>query len=106
MAATAEEGSDVLFLQDSVNWEPGQEIVVVTTDRYDYEDSHQNEVVRIVAVEDKKVQIDRPLRHYHYGGQEYQAEVALLSRRIVLMGHESSEETQYGGKEILKGSQA
>jgi hypothetical protein len=51
LARRAHAGEDFLYLQDKVNWEPGQEIVLVTTALRDSRDWHENEVFIIDRVE-------------------------------------------------------
>ena len=92
----------VLFLQDCVNWESGQEIVVTTTHHKDTRGYNKNEQrtiapggVRCVIVDGREygqITVTSPLVHYHHAGtQEYQAEVALLSRNIVVRGNGRSD---------------
>lgn len=99
LAASAAPGSSSLQLGDAVDWQVGQQVVVVTTAWTDEPDMHENEVRTIVSVDadGRKLLLDRALDHGHYGGQEYAAEVALLSRSITLSGDEGSEATRYGG---------
>jgi len=101
LAATARAGEQVLFLQDAVNWEAGQRVVVTTTHRRDGRDWHQNEERAVAAVKAVShllpasagpvaaltaVYLDTPLLYEHHGGSEFQAEVGLLSRRVVVRG--------------------
>ena len=104
LAATAHKGDTLLYLQDVVNWEVGQTIVVTTTALKDFLDWTQNEVCNITAVWTAPhlgaaisvVQISSPLHYEHYGDTEYQAEVALLSRRITVSGStDDSEPASY-----------
>ena len=69
-----------------MNWEVGQQIVVTATILNDL-NYNQNEVVTIVAKKGRAVVFTPPLRYFHYGGQEYQAEVGLLDRRITIQGN-------------------
>ncbi|KAI9015632.1 hypothetical protein DFJ74DRAFT_732320 [Hyaloraphidium curvatum] len=99
LAATARAGDTVLLIQDVPNWRPGQRIVVTTTDLKDARDFHRNEVLTIAAVFRTSlgdnvgaVRVTAPLAFTHYGGPEYQAEVALLSRDILIQGDEVSSE--------------
>ncbi|KAN0006413.1 hypothetical protein ACTFIU_003121 [Dictyostelium citrinum] len=73
-----------ITVQDSINWEVGQQ-VLVTIGVYKDEMDNQNEVITI-SFQAKVLQFTKPFRYYHDGDQEYQAEVALLSRRIVFRG--------------------
>lgn len=99
LAESAPSGSRQLSLTDAVDWEVGQKVVIVTTAWNDDPEQHQNEVRQIVSVSASRAEIflDSALTFGHYGGQEYAAEVALLSRSITLQGDESSEATRYGG---------
>ncbi len=42
-------------------------------------------------------------RWYHHASKEYQAEVALLSRRILLQGDSSSDASKFGGHVLITG---
>ncbi|CAJ1381541.1 unnamed protein product [Effrenium voratum] len=99
LSAQAQAGSSTLQLMDEVDWQVGQQIVVITTAWTDDPDDHQNEVREITAVT-----ISEPLQHDHYGGPEYFAEVALLSRSITFQGDEASEGSRYGGHFMCMGS--
>ncbi|EGC32074.1 hypothetical protein DICPUDRAFT_82065 [Dictyostelium purpureum] len=103
LAVSAWSGDRVVYVQDSVNWEVGQQVVVVTStflDEYD----NQNEVMTIEAIQGKTIQFTKPLRSFHYGGQEYQSEIGLLSRRIVFQGDSlSSDSNSFGGHVMVMG---
>ena len=94
----------VLFLQDCVNWVAGQRIVVTTTHHKDTRGYHYNEERTIASGGTKCLTVDgreygqitvtEPLTHYHHAGRhEYQAEVGLLSRNIVIQGNNRSDPT-------------
>eukprot|EP01087_Luapelamoeba_hula_P000813 TRINITY_DN105_c0_g1_i5.p1 TRINITY_DN105_c0_g1~~TRINITY_DN105_c0_g1_i5.p1 ORF type:complete len:1108 (+),score=125.47 TRINITY_DN105_c0_g1_i5:207-3530(+) len=100
LAMTAAAGDQYIFVQDMVNWQPGQSIFITTTEIKDARDWHRNEVRTIVKVYKTgisstvaAIQIDTPLNYTHYGGSEYQAEVGLLSRNIMVQGDANSEPT-------------
>eukprot|EP00931_Biecheleriopsis_adriatica_P101107 TRINITY_DN76319_c0_g1_i1.p1 TRINITY_DN76319_c0_g1~~TRINITY_DN76319_c0_g1_i1.p1 ORF type:complete len:1365 (+),score=211.34 TRINITY_DN76319_c0_g1_i1:65-4096(+) len=97
LAASAAPGSTEVQLADDVDWQVGQHVVVVTTSWIDEPENHQNEVRKILAVDGRKLTLDSSLGFGHYGGAEYAAEVALLSRTITMQGDDSSEESHYGG---------
>ncbi|KAN0031855.1 hypothetical protein ACTFIV_005722 [Dictyostelium citrinum] len=99
LAASAWSGDYVVYIQDNVNWEVGQKVVVITS-YYQDEDNNQNEVMTIAAIQGKTIQFTEPLKFFHYGGQEYQAEIALLSRRITF---QSSDVNQFGGHVMVMG---
>lgn len=93
LASQAWVGDTWIFLQTLVNREAGQEIVVMTTTLKDSRDYTENEVRRVRRVlrvwpgsPITAVELDAPLTRNHYAGQEYQAEVALLSRRLRVQG--------------------
>lgn len=99
LAATAKAGDTVLLVQDVPNWQPGQKIVITTTDLKDARDFHKNEELTISAVYTTSlgstvgaIRVTTPLAYTHYGGPEYQAEVALLSRNILVQGNEATSE--------------
>lgn len=102
LAASAMPGSDRLFLQQSVNWEAGQKVLLVTSFMYDdYYD--MNEVLTVRAVKNNVVQFTTRIRFYHHAGEEYQTEIGLLSRRIQLEGDEASETAKFGGHLMMMG---
>jgi hypothetical protein len=129
LAATARTQDDRVYLQEAVNWEIGQQVVVTTTVYKDKEDP-QNEVRTIAAVSSNRkiIQFTQPLDFTHYAGQEYQvcaplasmsrknesdsdlfrsfgaqAEVALLSRRVVVQGDAGSENDEFGAQVRVRG---
>ncbi|GBG34943.1 G8 domain-containing protein DDB_G0286311, partial [Hondaea fermentalgiana] len=97
LAATAAAGDSQLYLQHRVNWQPGQLLLVTGTELKDSRDWHRNEVRTITAVERSgnfaRITLSLPLEYTHFGGVEYQGEVGLLSRNIVIQGDEASEPT-------------
>ena len=91
-------GDTELFLQHAVNWEAGQEVVLVTTAMKDSREWHQNEVHTIAAVDTTRegvgsvVALESAIEYTHIGSTNYQAEVGLLSRSIVIQGSEEDSE--------------
>jgi len=106
LAVTATKGTNVLSLQQPVDWEPGQTIVVVTTQLNDDlpSDDHQNEEHTIASVgeDGRTIELTEPLAFEHYGGVEYAGEVALLSRSVSVAGDAASEGERYGGHIVCK----
>ena len=99
LARTASVGDSVIYIQDVPNWQPGQQILISTTELKDSRDFTRNEVRTISSVSKTTlgssvaaVVLTTPLSFRHYGGREYQAEVALLSRNIVVQGDETNAE--------------
>eukprot|EP01065_Artemidia_motanka_P046222 TRINITY_DN6954_c0_g1_i2.p1 TRINITY_DN6954_c0_g1~~TRINITY_DN6954_c0_g1_i2.p1 ORF type:complete len:1953 (+),score=506.49 TRINITY_DN6954_c0_g1_i2:51-5909(+) len=101
LARTARSGDDRVYLQEPVNWLPGQEVVVTTSiwDDGELGQPHQNEVMTVLSVEGQVVQFTAELAHTHYAGTEYQVEVALLSRNVELQGVEDAE--GFGGHLLI-----
>ena len=89
-----------LILQDSVNWEAGQEIVLVTTAMKDSREWHQNEVHTISSITSpsaksgtgSSIYLNDPIEYAHIANAGYQAEVGLLSRMIVIQGSPTDSE--------------
>jgi len=106
LAAPVMAGNTTIWLQTCVNWQAGQEILVTTTTFKDTRHYNRNEElllasVECVSVEDANGQQVRLARlglataaqfsHYAGAGQ-YQAEVALLSRNVVVQGDRAESE--------------
>jgi len=99
LAKTISPGDDLIFIQDMVNWQPGQSILVTTTELKDSRDYNRNEE-RIISqvyrtsvhANVSAVRVTVPFTYKHYGGRAYQAEVALLSRNIVIQGDGTNSE--------------
>lgn len=91
LARTLSPGNNVILVQDLVNWQPGQQIVVATTELKDTRDYHRNEVFTISAIQRytqsiSAIFVTTPAQYKHFGGREYQAEVGLLTRNILIQG--------------------
>lgn len=90
LAAQAEAGATTVQLQHAVDWEPGQTVLVTGTTLKDARDFHQNELRQVASVagDGLAVTFTSGLDHVHAANSAYQAEVALLSRRLVVQGSE------------------
>eukprot|EP00286_Rhodomonas_abbreviata_P010215 CAMPEP_0181328488 /NCGR_PEP_ID=MMETSP1101-20121128/22749_1 /TAXON_ID=46948 /ORGANISM="Rhodomonas abbreviata, Strain Caron Lab Isolate" /LENGTH=1128 /DNA_ID=CAMNT_0023437393 /DNA_START=399 /DNA_END=3785 /DNA_ORIENTATION=- len=102
LAATASASATELYLQECVDWPVNSKLVVTTTHRVDWRRHNQNEEVTVAAVscetidylEDGvssynfgKITLSQPLAYSHYAARkEYQAEVGLLSRNVLIQG--------------------
>ena len=93
LSRTAIPGDKIIFIQDLVNWQIGMKIFITTTELKDARDWHRNEVFTITGLytvsgftTQTAVQLNQSLLYTHYGGSEYQAEVGLLTRNIVIQG--------------------
>ena len=95
LAETIRPGDNTAHLQHIVNWEVGQQVVVVTTAIKDDRSWHQNEARTITAVAADPggigsiITFDEPLWNTHIANLHYQGEVGLLSRTIVIQGSEA-----------------
>jgi hypothetical protein len=97
VASTAHAGDTFVRLQEDINWEPGQQIVIVTTSMKDSKEWHQNEVHTVASVDNTPpigsiVYLQSALAYKHVGILGYQAEVGLLSRNIVIQGDDANSE--------------
>ncbi|MDQ3230845.1 MAG: hypothetical protein M3Q07_03410, partial [Pseudobdellovibrionaceae bacterium] len=100
---TAAVGATEVTLQNDVNWEPGQKVVVITSSMRDYPFENQNEVMTIASVVNKRtVKFTGSLQFKHYGGQEYQVEVGLLSRKVKLTATPGPN-SKFGGHVMIMG---
>lgn len=93
LARNASPGDMFLELQHPVNWEKGQDLVLVTTAVKDSRDWHQNEQLTVDRVEPGPeegapavVYLTSPVQKVHLANSGYQAEVGLLSRMITVQG--------------------
>eukprot|EP00775_Hariotina_reticulata_P004484 gene4484-4738_t len=86
---------------EPVSWQAGDDVLLVTTAWKD-ELSSQNEVLRIIDIssDGKVIKTRQRLQHNHYAG-EYQAEVALLSRRILFTTDDRSFNPSISKGELL-----
>lgn len=106
--ATANQGEAALTLESAPDWRVGDQIAVASTD-FDYA---QSEEFTITQIQGNQIQLDAPLQYTHWGevttvnGQtiEQRAEVALLSRNIVVQGDAASETDGMGGHLMAMGS--
>ncbi|CAL1525941.1 unnamed protein product, partial [Lymnaea stagnalis] len=97
LAETATAGSKILNLIHSVDWKPGDSIVIATTG--DRNSQKESEVRTIEAVNNNQVTLKDALIYTHlgmsgeWGGKtvEFRAEVGLLTRNIVVRGHRNVE---------------
>eukprot|EP01084_Bolivina_argentea_P204467 349184_1 len=136
LAYIGNENDNSITLQDTTNWEIGQEIMITTTIWFDCPDfyelewclqcyswekdyypdkyclsenliSHQNEVRVINNINGKIITLNESLNYQHYAGKEYQAEVVLLSRNILLEGDMldgTSFDNGFGGHTLATGN--
>ncbi|XP_074659740.1 fibrocystin-L-like [Tubulanus polymorphus] len=105
---TAEAGSDVISLAESVDWEVGEEIVISTTSL----DPRETEKATIADVQGNEVTLTEPLSYTHrvnsdeiHQGKTFSAscEVGLLSRNIKIIGEEYDdiEKESFGARVVI-----
>ena len=106
LANTIHTGQDVIMLQDTNNWEVGQQIVVATSAMKDLTEGDFNEVrtIKAIDMDGRRIQVTEPFSFYHYAGSEHQVEVGLLSRRITMHGDSQSDVAQFGGHTRVTGT--
>ncbi|RMZ52666.1 hypothetical protein APUTEX25_000785, partial [Auxenochlorella protothecoides] len=97
LGASITPGSTQVTLKEAVNWQPGQQVAISTTIWRDAQ-NNQNEVrtIQSVSADGKTLTLTAGTQFYHYGGAEYQAEVGLLSRNILIAGEASMDSTKLG----------
>ena len=107
--AHARAGATTLRLEKSVNWRAGDRIALASTD-FDY---RQDEDFTLTAVRGAGLTLGAPVERLHwgetqsYGGRtvDERAEVALLSRNVVVRGGEDGLDRGFGGHLMaMKGS--
>lgn len=101
---TVDVGDTSMTLQVAVEWQPGEKIVIASTDFSPY---HAEEL-EIVDVSDdgKTIEFTPPLNYMHFGQETYGspqfAEVALLSRRMKIRG--MPRDDGFGGHQYYRGA--
>lgn len=94
-------GAKTIKLLDAPLWKAGDQIVIATSSL----EAGDNERVEVAGVDGKTVTLKTPLAHPHFGAVrkvdttdiDVRAEVALLSRNIIVQGDEASEAQHLGG---------
>jgi hypothetical protein len=94
LAATAKKGDAALSLEEPVTgWKPGDRVIVTATTRQNkvkktfqpsVKDSTQTEERIIKAIDGARITLDAALKFDHLGDGDYRAEVANLSRNVVI----------------------
>lgn len=104
LGATANAGATTITVQADVGgWLPGQQILL-TSSSFKDEVQNQNEIMTIKNAYGSTIELESPLAFQHYGGEEYQSEVALLTRNIMVMGTSEVEATNIGPQIMLGGT--
>lgn len=95
LSKTITPGTNIIFLQESVNWEVGQQIILITSSLKDSRDYNQNEILTIQEIDTNPLSIDvgtiiivkETIQHTHVANEYYQIEVGSLSRTITIQGN-------------------
>eukprot|EP00928_Gymnodinium_smaydae_P019285 TRINITY_DN17388_c0_g3_i1.p1 TRINITY_DN17388_c0_g3~~TRINITY_DN17388_c0_g3_i1.p1 ORF type:complete len:4123 (+),score=973.55 TRINITY_DN17388_c0_g3_i1:156-12371(+) len=123
LSKTADAGSNVIVLQDIVDYKPGEELMVAATEASHKHfsgnglfgappvDFHNERVfVESIAADMKTITLTQPLKWTHISTSytrpdgEYvdlSAEVALLSRNVKIQGDNTSDEDSWGGHTMV-----
>ncbi len=80
MAQDAGRGARTIRVQDSIEWAPGQRIVVTSTTQ----NPRQSEERVIEAIDGQSLRLNGPLRYRHGGNGPARAHVALLTRNVLI----------------------
>jgi len=94
LGQTANAGATTITLVDSVNWKVGDRIIVTGTykfssfkgegDSFRGKDKANTEEFLIKAINGKVITLNAPLQNTHLGTGEFRAEVANLSRNVII----------------------
>lgn len=101
LAATASVGAAQLQLEREVDWRPGDQVVIASTDL----DPTKAEQTFVTAVQGSQVTVAPALHNSHFGVSQTfggkpldeRAEIGLLSRNILIKGDDGSEASGIGG---------
>ena len=109
LESTVMSGATSLTVIEEVDWEAGETIIISPTNN----NRNNFETLTITSVsEDKKtINFEPPLQHPHfadtltYDGKtfEVRAEVALITRNVLIRGDENSIQTKYGVHIMMRG---
>ncbi|MGH2754000.1 MAG: G8 domain-containing protein [Actinomycetota bacterium] len=110
LAATAEPDDRAIKLAGDVRWEPGDRIVIASTDYWRTHDEERT----ITSVDGDRIQLDDPLDFQHWGEVQTlhghtvdeRAEVGLLTRNITVRGSDATAKGFGGHMMIMAGGRA
>eukprot|EP00041_Stephanoeca_diplocostata_P022668 m.542974 g.542974 ORF g.542974 m.542974 type:complete len:1700 (-) comp22123_c0_seq1:169-5268(-) len=105
LGASVFAGDRHVRVQDTCGFRAGDTLVLTSTIYRDLE-QNQNEIVVVAAVapDGHILQLRDAVRFDHYGGPEYQAEVAWVDRNVRLEGwRNDSDATAFGGHTVVTG---
>jgi G8 domain len=110
--ATASVGATQIVLKEAVDWRVGEKIVIAST-ALDPDQAEERQIVS-VSPDRKTVTLNQALVHSHFGQLQTfegktldeRAEVALLSRNVVIEGDDASTTSKFGGHVMIMGALA
>lgn len=89
LGATARAGDDLVVLEEPVTgWRAGDRVVVTGSSGTFRDTASQTEERRIKAVHGSRLTLDEPLKHSHTGEGKWRAEIANLSRNVIVQSAE------------------
>lgn len=99
--ATVGKGDRILEIEEPMDWGPGDKLVIASSSYWSKHDEERT----ITAVNGTRIELDRPLERMHWGVMQrfagrdvdQRAEVALLTRNIVVRGPHDAAEDGFGG---------
>jgi cell migration-inducing and hyaluronan-binding protein len=105
LTQTADKGATTINVQDASGWKAGDRIAIASTDYA----MNQAEEFTISSINGSTVTLSGALKFMHYGvaqsfgGKtlESRAEVALLTRNVVIRGEEASSKDGFGGHVMI-----
>jgi cell migration-inducing and hyaluronan-binding protein len=105
LGATAEAGDPAIRLERKLPWRAGDKIAISSTSYASYHDEERT----IDSADDNELQLDSALTRQHWGevqtlagyDVDERAEVALLSRNIVIRGASDSTDDGFGGHVMM-----
>ena len=108
--------TSIELIHGAVSWQPGDEIVVASSS-FDFEEAEKMTIASVAFVPaaagsdsgTSVVTLTAPLKFAHYGGEvtidgkymDMRAEVGHLTRRVVVKGDDSSDQTKWGAHIML-----
>ena len=110
LAQTAPAGASELLLQEPIGWDPGSEIVVTSTAANGTLEEFDMLIIDSVTNNGLRIVLKTALKYEHLGetmrfdgghSADFRANVALLSRNVVVQGDPSSMLDKHGGHIML-----
>lgn len=111
LGATASKGATAVTLAKQMPWKPGDRIAIASSSYWARHDEERT----ITHVDGARIELDRPLDRMHFGElqsfagrtMDERAEVALLSRNVVIRSSDDAGEDGFGGHMMfMEGAEA